>query len=529
MQRDLLKNTRVLPANFGPLRGAGGNARVTGPCGDTVEFWIRVEGGRITRAGFTTDGCGHSIASGAAAARLAEGRTPAEALRVEMGDVMAAAGGLPGESAHCALLAANTLKEAVRDYLGRGARGGRAPIGAAGGEPAGDEALRRRLSAIRRVIVILSGKGGVGKSTVAVNLAVGLGRAGRRVGLLDIDLHGPSIPSMLRRGGKPVRMENGSIVPMEAEGIKVMSVGYLLRGRDEAVVWRGPMKAGVIRQLLGDVAWGGLDYLVVDSPPGTGDEPLSIRRLAGEAAAAVVVTTPQDVALADVRRSITFCRAVRLPVIGVIENMSGFTCPGCGLATPVFKSGGGERMAVEMGVPFLGRIPLDTELGESGEEGVPYISRRARTGGGEALLRIVDSIMRSPIPAGGERADSKPAPAAGKEGIMRIAVPIVKGTLASHFGHCEAFALIDADVEKNKIVGRKDVVPPPHEPGALPPWLAGHGAELVIAGGMGSRAQGLFKSQGIQVLTGAPAAAPEKIVEDYLAGALKTGANICDH
>ncbi|MDD5556986.1 MAG: Mrp/NBP35 family ATP-binding protein [bacterium] len=279
----------------------------------------------------------------------------------------------------------------------RGGREHTPPAAAAAGarDEAGDRrALERRLRRIRHTIIVLSGKGGVGKSTVAVNLAVALGLDGRRVGLLDIDIHGPSVPKMLRLERASVEAaDDGSIVPVEIGGLKVMSIGFLLRDRDEAVIWRGPLKTGVIRQFLRDVAWGDLDYLVVDSPPGTGDEPLSVCQLVGEAAGAVIVTTPQDVATADVRRSIGFCRALDLPVIGVIENMSGFTCPGCGRRLDIFRTGGGERMARETGVPFLGRIPIEPALGETCDEGLPYVHRHARTETGQAFRRVVDSIL----------------------------------------------------------------------------------------------------------------------------------------
>lgn len=390
------------------------------------------------------------------------------------------------------------------------------------------QALRHRLSRIRHKIIILSGKGGVGKSMVAVNLAVGLGLAGKRVGLLDVDIHGPSVPKMLRLEGAVLQAKEGSILPVQIGGIKVMSIGFMLRDRDDAVIWRGPMKAGVIKQFLRDVAWGELDYLVIDSPPGTGDEPLSVCQLVEDATGAVIVTTPQDVATADVRKSINFCRALNLPVLGVIENMSGFTCPSCGRSVDIFKTGGGERMAREMGVPFLGRIPIDPLLGETCDEGRPYIHRYARTETGKAFGRVIDTILaqsgrRAPRAAPATQTDS------GKEGNMRIAIPLSEGKLSAHFGHCERFALVDVDPAKREIVKREELETPPHQPGLLPPWLAERGVSVIIAGGMGRRAQDLFAEQGIQVVVGAPAAAPEQLVGDYLAGTLRVGENICDH
>ncbi|MBN2438222.1 MAG: Mrp/NBP35 family ATP-binding protein, partial [Deltaproteobacteria bacterium] len=220
-----------------------------------------------------------------------------------------------------------------------------------------DEALVRRLSEIKHKILVLSGKGGVGKSTVAVNLAVTLGMAGMKVGLLDVDFHGPSVPMLLHLKGEMLKSVEGvGILPLVTDdGLRVVSLGFALGHSDEAVIWRGPMKMGVIKQLLTDVQWGELDYLVVDFPPGTGDEPLSVAQLIPESDGAIVVTTPQDLSLQDVRKSINFCRHLKIPVLGVIENMSGLVCPHCGKMIEVFKSGGGETMAREMGVPFLGR------------------------------------------------------------------------------------------------------------------------------------------------------------------------------
>ena len=236
------------------------------------------------------------------------------------------------------------------------------------------DSIRRRIKQIKRKILILSGKGGVGKSTVAVNLAVSLALSGKRVGLLDIDIHGPSIPKILNLEGRRVQSVEDALLPIEIlEKLKVMSIGFLLRDRDDAVIWRGPMKYQMIKQFLKDVQWGDLDFLIVDSPPGTGDEPLSVVQLLENADGAIIVTTPQDVALSDVRKGITFCRNLSLPVIGVLENMSGFVCPQCGERTDIFKSGGGERMAGQMDVPFLGRIPIDPQIVQACDSGRPYV------------------------------------------------------------------------------------------------------------------------------------------------------------
>ena len=239
---------------------------------------------------------------------------------------------------------------------------------------ADEEQIRHRLKQIKHQVLVLSGKGGVGKSTVAANLAVSLVLAGKRVGLLDIDIHGPSIPKILNLEAQRAQSVGSQIVPIEVmPNFKVMSIGFLLPSRDDAVIWRGPMKYQMIKQFIKDVKWGSLDFLIVDSPPGTGDEPLSVVQLLGKADGAIIVTTPQEVALADVRKGISFCRSLGLPVLGVLENMSGFVCPKCGERTDIFKSGGGEDMATRMAVPFLGRIPLDPAVVKACDLGMPVV------------------------------------------------------------------------------------------------------------------------------------------------------------
>jgi len=254
------------------------------------------------------------------------------------------------------------------------------------------QALAERMCRIRHKIIVLSGKGGVGKSTVAVNLAVALSLSGSKVGLLDVDIHGPSVPQMLRLGGTRVQVENGSMLPIEIGSLRVMSLGFLLSTSDEAVIWRGPMKMSVIKQFLKDVAWGELDYLVVDCPPGTGDEPLSVVQLIGDMDGAVIVTTPQEVALLAVRKSVTFCRRLRLPVLGVVENMSGFACPKCGEVTHIFKAGGGEEMAQAMGVRFLGRVPISKAVVEATDAGRPCVYHYATDPAAQAFQRIADGV-----------------------------------------------------------------------------------------------------------------------------------------
>lgn len=253
--------------------------------------------------------------------------------------------------------------------------------------------LASRLCRIKHKIVVLSGKGGVGKSTVAVNLAMGLHLAGKKVGLLDVDIHGPSVPTMLGLEKSQVMEGNGELVPVDLNGMKVISLGFFLKDRDEAVIWRGPMKTGVITQFIRDVAWGDLDYLIVDSPPGTGDEPLSVCQTLEDADGAVIVTTPQKVAAVDVRKSISFCRQINLPVLGVIENMNGFVCPKCGELTAVFQSGGGKLMADDMGVPFLGSVPIDPRISEAGDSGVAFLQRYADSTTAELFQSLIIPVM----------------------------------------------------------------------------------------------------------------------------------------
>jgi ATP-binding protein involved in chromosome partitioning len=238
------------------------------------------------------------------------------------------------------------------------------------------DAVKVNLASVKHKIVVMSGKGGVGKSTIAVNLATALARKGRKVGLLDADIHGPSVPKLLGVPNLPLSMnDKGHIMPMiVSPGLKVISIAFLVGDRDAPVIWRGPVKMGAIRQFLEEVEWGRLDYLIVDLPPGTGDEPLSIAQLIPSADGALIVTTPQDVALLSVRKSINFAKAVRLRVIGMVENMAGLVCPHCGKEIDVFGDGGPEKAADDMAVPLLGSLPLSQEIAKSGDDGRPFVA-----------------------------------------------------------------------------------------------------------------------------------------------------------
>jgi len=302
-------------------------------------------------------------------------------------------------------------------------------------------------------------------------------------------------------------------------------VGLLLDSAADAVIWRGPMKYNVIRQFLKDVEWGRLDYLVIDSPPGTGDEPLAVAQLIGEGAWALVVTTPQDVAVADVRRSVSFCKTLNLHVAGIVENMSGLVCPHCGQQVDPFKTGGGERLAIEMGVPFLGRIPLDPRIVASGDSGRPFVESVADSPAAKAFTAVVAPILDQ----SSEDEPQYPIRKSKEKPKMKIAIPVVAGKLCMHFGHCEQFALVEVDDDNKTITRTGYLTPPAHEPGVLPRWLHEQGANIIIAGGMGQRAQGLFSQNGIEVVVGAPAEKPEDVVSAYLAGTLEAGQNIGDH
>ena len=416
-------------------------------------------------------------------------------------------------------------------------------------EPGNEGAINEKLARIGHTFVVLSGKGGVGKSTVAVNLALGLIARNFKTGILDTDIHGPSVPKLLGLSGQKLSGNGEDIVPFNYfNRLKVVSIGLLIDGDDKAVIWRGPMKANVIRQFFGNVAWGDLDYLVVDSPPGTGDEPLSVAQLLRSGkSSAIIVTTPQQVATIDVEKSITFCRQLGLPISGILENMSGFVCPHCGQEADIFSSGGGKRLAEKFGVPFLGAIPLDGDIVKSGDAEQPYVTYYSTTQTARKFDDIVGHLASMhpveaqegalPDAAGADhsgtlspakREETNPSLKPDKEIPMKFAVPTNDKKLCAHFGHCEAFALIDADAD-GKLGNESYIIPPPHEPGLLPPWLAQQGVNCVIAGGMGARAQQLFAEAGVRVVTGAEGEYPREVVENYLKGTLVTGTNTCDH
>jgi len=250
------------------------------------------------------------------------------------------------------------------------------------------------LKRVRHKIIVMSGKGGVGKSTVAVNLASDLATRGFKVGILDADMHGPTVPRLLGMKDPALNVNDaGRIMPAKGpKNISVISMAFLLREADAPVIWRGPVKMGAIKQFLEEVEWGELDYLIVDLPPGTGDEPLSVAQLVPEPDGALIVTTPQDVALISVRKSINFAKATGLKVIGMVENMAGFSCPHCGKDVDLFGTGKVEATAKDFSVPYLGKLPMSPMIATSGEEGIPFVIS-SEDGVAKSFREVTDGMM----------------------------------------------------------------------------------------------------------------------------------------
>jgi Mrp family chromosome partitioning ATPase len=279
-----------------------------------------------------------------------------------------------------------------------------APKGSPGGAPASaesklkDENIAASLAKIEHKLLVMSGKGGVGKSSVSAGLAIRLAAAGHHVGLLDVDIHGPSLAGIMGVNGLMDITEDKKVCPIQVqENLKVVSMQSLMQDSDQAVIWRGPAKTGVIRQFIGEVYWDALDFLIIDAPPGTGDEPLSVAQTIAEAKA-VIVTTPQDVALSDVRKSINFCRVVEMGVIGLIENMGPFACPCCGETLSLFKSGGGKATADQMQIPFLGTLPFDANVVKACDAGEPLRLQSEASQFISALDGVVSKIKAALAP-----------------------------------------------------------------------------------------------------------------------------------
>lgn len=408
MSEDIEMMTKELPLNFGPLKGANANARITGPCGDTMEFWLKIDDKQILVATFTTDGCDNSIICGSTAGYMVQNKTLDDACALTQKEILLEVGYLLDKFKHCALLAVNTIKKAIENYKENYQHHCQAkdecnntcdsctkeecdPSCESNSE---NKKTENRPPKIKHKIAVLSGKGGVGKSTIAVNLAFALAAAGYKVGLMDADIHGPSIPTLLNLNNITSHSDHEGIIPVEIGNLKVISIGFFLENNTDALIWRGPMKMGIIDRFLHEVKWGELDFLIIDLPPGTGDEPLSIGQSFSNQDGAVIVTTPQEVASADVRKSIDFCHKLGLSILGIIENMSGFMCPNCNDITYIFGSDGGKKLANDFNISLLGEIPLDPTIVSACDRGVCYMDAYADSKTAKVFKQVIASILQ---------------------------------------------------------------------------------------------------------------------------------------
>jgi ATP-binding protein involved in chromosome partitioning len=255
-----------------------------------------------------------------------------------------------------------------------------------------EQKIKQQLKKIKYKIAVISGKGGVGKSTITANLAMAFAMQGKKVGVIDADIHGPCIPKMLGLKGQTLKgSPDGTLSPVTGQlGIKVASMDFLLKNDETPVIWRGPLKMRLIQQFLSDISWGELDYLFIDLPPGTGDEPLTVMQLIPDMDGVVIVTMPSEVSEAVVKKSVTFAKQIGVPVIGIIENLSGFVCPDCGKKIDIFRSGGGKRIAKDLSVPYLGNIPIDPKVCDSSDCGTPFIVANPNQPTAKAFRKIVE-------------------------------------------------------------------------------------------------------------------------------------------
>jgi Mrp family chromosome partitioning ATPase/predicted Fe-Mo cluster-binding NifX family protein len=369
-----------------------------------------------------------------------------------------------------------------------------------------DKKLREQLSKIKHKILVMSGKGGVGKSTVAVNIAVGLSLQDFMVGLLDVDLHGPNVPKMLgARDLKLSRRPDGRLGAIKySPNLKFLSIEPLLPSEDTAIIWRGPIKHSAIRQFIGDIDWGELDYLVIDSPPGTGDEPLTVAKTIPDAYA-LIVTTPQEVSLIDVKKAIKFCQKIKLRILGIVENMSGFICPHCGKPVDIFKKGGGQKLADELGIRFLGRIPVDPRIVDTGDAGKPLIAAYPESVTAKAFEELVRNII---VATEEMRKDIL------EEKFMRIAIPIsTPSKIETDPEKFELFALYD--VENNKILV-KDVVKKAENQGLID-FLKEQVVTHVLLFDPSKELADFLSQNEVKVLvTDTSTETPDNLIEEYL-------------
>jgi Mrp family chromosome partitioning ATPase/predicted Fe-Mo cluster-binding NifX family protein len=391
-----------------------------------------------------------------------------------------------------------------------------------------EQRLRAAMKGIPHKLLVMSGKGGVGKTTLAVNLAFVLAEQGYEVGLLDVDLHGPNVALMAGVEGHQAEHVDGHFLAAQAApGVRVLSIAFFLPHPDAPVAWRGPRKSGAIRQLLADGDWAGVDVLVVDCPPGTGDEPMSVAQLIPGADGAVVVTSPQDVSLLDSRKCVRFVEQMNLRPLGIVENLSGFVCPACGEPVDLFKTGGGERAALELGVPFLGRVPLSVHMVEAGDSGRPLVVSHPEDPAAVALRQVVNQLTKR------WQVTDAPKEQAGMNDKKIVAVATeddkaLEGEVSMHFGRCRYYTLVE--VQDGRVGATRCVENPyydNHQPGVMPQFIHGLGADVILAGGMGPKAVQLFHGFGMDVATGAVGRV-DKVVEAYLAGRL-AGTVPCNH
>ncbi|MCP4606317.1 MAG: P-loop NTPase [Proteobacteria bacterium] len=387
------------------------------------------------------------------------------------------------------------------------------------------------MAGIPHKILVMSGKGGVGKTTVAVNLAYVFAAMGKQVGIMDADLHGPNVALMTGVDGIPIFGNDDGLTPLVAANqVKVLSIASFLPGADCPVIWRGPRKSMAIRQFLGQGDWSGVEVLIVDCPPGTGDEPMSVAELIPDADGVVIVTSPQDVALLDSRKCVNFVKELNHKVLGIVENFAGFACPKCSHQVDLFKIGGGEQAALKLGVPFLGRIPITPKMVDSGDAGKPLVANVPDDPAVFALKTVAETIMEH------WKADPQEDAMESEESKMskkKIAIAAeddkgLDGQVSMHFGRCPYYLL--ADVEDGKLVGHKIVENAHfgnHRPGQMPVFIRDLGADVILAGGMGPKAIDMFQSFGIEVATGAVGNVG-KVLDAYLQGNIK-GIVPCEH
>jgi Mrp family chromosome partitioning ATPase/predicted Fe-Mo cluster-binding NifX family protein len=396
---------------------------------------------------------------------------------------------------------------------------------------------QQKAAAVPHKVLVMSGKGGVGKTTVAVNLAFALAEQGFDVGILDTDLHGPNAAFMAGVEGQGVySTAKGVLEPLRAaKGVRVLSISGFLPSRDTPVIWRGPRKSGAIQQLLGEGDWKGVDVLVVDCPPGTGDEPMSVAQLIPDADGVVVVTTPQEVSLLDSRKCVNFVREIHLDVLGIVENMSSFICSECGHRTELFKSGGGEKAAAQMQVPFLGKVPLTEAVVTSGDEGKPLVVDCPDDPAAKALLSIAGELKKHFEAKKGAGKEGASSSTQSKEGGTKRLVAVaangsegLEAEVSAHFGRCPFYVVAEIEGgEIKKVRAEKNPHFESHSPGQVPKFVKELDADVILTGGMGRKAQQLFEKLGVEIGCGASGTVRDAI-KAFLAGELSSQAG-CSH